>query len=159
MLKDLGGGLALLVIAALYYHFGLDIQHSSLSDTVGADGFPKRLAFVLGALALVLVLKSSVRCVLAVRRNELRMSLDPEQSRAVLRMLGLAVLLTAFLWLLPKAGYPLSVGLLIVAVALYQRQPFSWRVLVAGAGGACMFWLLFVCLLGVLMPTGTWFGA
>jgi hypothetical protein len=41
---------------------------------------------------------------------------------------------------------------LIAAVAVYEGVALSWRVAAVAAGGAIVFWVLFVQLLGVEQP-------
>jgi putative tricarboxylic transport membrane protein len=47
--------------------------------------------------------------------------------------------------------------LLLVAVPLYEGMRFSWRVLAVAAGGAAVFYALFVVVLGVRQPEGLLF--
>jgi Na+-transporting NADH:ubiquinone oxidoreductase subunit NqrB len=54
-------------------------------------------------------------------------------------------------------GYVPAIILLIAAVALYEGIRPSWRVLAVAAGGAALFWLLFVVLLGAPQPRGLFF--
>ena len=54
-------------------------------------------------------------------------------------------------------GYPLALFLLLVAVPLYEGLRFSWRVLAVAAGGAAVFYVLFVIVLGVRQPEGLLF--
>ncbi|HEY4146070.1 tripartite tricarboxylate transporter TctB family protein [Pinirhizobacter sp.] len=158
MLKDLIGGLLLLSLAALYYHFSLSIQHSSLSDAVGADGFPKGLAAILGGLSVILIAKSVVQLGLALHRGTLALGIDPELIHSILRALGMLAIAVGFLYLLPYAGYPLAVVVLIAVVGVYQRRPFAWPLWATSIGGAAIFWGLFVYLLEIPLPTGSWFG-
>jgi hypothetical protein len=158
MLKDFIGGLLLLAFAVVYFYFSLGIQHSTLSDSVGADGFPKGLAYMLAGLSLIMIVKSAVLGIRAYTRGEIAMSIDPVFVRTTCRMLGMLAFAVGFLLILPYAGYILTTGLLVLAVALYQGRKLAWPVFATAIGGAVAFWLLFVVVLGIPLPSGSWFG-
>ena len=48
-------------------------------------------------------------------------------------------------------------GLLIVAVALYEGMAPSWRLAAVAAGGGLVYWLIFVRILAVEQPTASLF--
>jgi hypothetical protein len=154
--KDLVSGLLLLAVAGGYYWGCGLIRHSSLSDSVGADGFPRALAFVLGGLALVLILKSIVLGVRACRRGSAQLQWDSQLMRSILRMLGLLALSIGYLLILPIAGYVLSLMLLLWSVIVYQGKRFSGRAVLVAAGGAFVFWVIFVMVLNIPLPAGAW---
>ncbi len=52
----------------------------------------------------------------------------------------------------PAVGYAIGLALLIVAVALYERERLSLRLVGVAAAGGVGFWLIFVKLLGTEQP-------
>ena len=154
MNKDVLGGAILLVVAAVYYWATLRIPDSSLSDEVGAQGLPRILAYLLGVLAVLIIARGLLmarKAVVAVAGDE---AAEPEAPP--LRAIGFLAIAAGYVVLAPIAGYAVALGLLIAAVALYEGVTPSWRVAVVAAGGAIVFWLLFVQLLGVEQPQ-SWF--
>ena len=137
-----------MAIAALYYAAVVRIPVTTLGGEVGPHVFPSVLALLLGIVGASL----AVRAVLAKR---------PAVEEAGDKMVGEATPLRAFGLLgigalyIPAAlllGYVPALFLLIACVALYERAKLSWRMAVIAAGGAVLFWLLFVALLGVRQP-------
>jgi hypothetical protein len=71
-----------------------------------------------------------------------------------LGLLGIGALYMPAAWIL---GYVPALILLILGIALYEGMRPSWRVVGIAIGGATLFWLLFVVLLGVPQPAGLLF--
>jgi hypothetical protein len=81
-------------------------------------------------------------------------------------MLAIGVVYIA---VVPFAGYVMSIAALIVGTTCYQSAlaspKGSWReggrvtrqVLLVGAAGATLLWLVFVLLLRIPQPAGIWF--
>ena len=148
MNKDALGGMILLGLAGAYYWASLQIPDSSLSDEVGAQGLPRILAFLLAGLALLII----VRGIMA-RPKQVAVVADPDDADASpRRALGLLAIAAAYVVLAPLAGYAVALALLIGAVAIYEGMALSWRVAAVAAGGAIVFWFLFVQVLGVEQP-------
>ena len=81
-----------------------------------------------------------------------------KERRAHLRALGLLAGLAVYVILLPVLGYPIAIGLLVGAAAVYGGTALGPRVpLIAGIGGLG-FWLVFDKALGITMPLGAWLG-
>jgi putative tricarboxylic transport membrane protein len=152
MKKDLIGGLVLLVIAGLYHLAIGSIAESTLSDEVGATGLPRILALILALLAVALI----GRALLARRRAVAADNSDDteRQPAAPVRAVGLLLFGAGYIVLLPIVGYVIGVALLIAGVALYEGARRTWKVPAIAAGGALLYWMIFVKLLGVPQPTG-----
>lgn len=139
-------GLLLLAVAATYYAAAAAIPPSTLADAVGPAGLPKVYAIVLGVLALGQLARA--------RRGAAG---GPAVSRQLLlRVAGLLALGVVYLIAVPRIGYPLSIAILIIGTAYYQGGRLDRRVIAVGVGGAAFLWLLFVQLLGIQYPMGSW---
>ena len=147
-LKQSLSGMILLAVAGAYYWATLQIPDSSLSDEVGAQGLPRILAFLLAGLAILIV----VRGVMA-RPKPAAVTADPEDADAPpRRALGLLAIAAGYVVLAPLVGYAVAPAVLIASVAVYEGMTPSWRLAIVAAGGAIVFWLLFVQVLGVEQP-------
>lgn len=181
-MRDVVGGLVLLVLAVGYYLQSMRIPRSTLNDTVGAHGVPQVFAICLGALALALLIKARMGVVMRqpggdrsaetsnaqggdpgeVGRGDADALAEPVKeavaplSRSILRMLGMLGLGVAYVLLLPWLGYALTLFLLIGAVVLYQGGRAGPGLLVVMVGAAAFFWLIFVKFLGIPLPAGAW---
>lgn len=145
--RDAGLGLLALALAGVYYAGATQIQASLLADAVGADGVPRVLAWGLGLVGAVLVLRG-----LGARRKE-----DDEEAlplRHHLRALALLGLLVAYLVATHWLGYPVAVALLIASVAWFAGARPGIGLAATAIVGAGLFWLMFTRLLGIPMPTG-----
>lgn len=152
MNRDVAAGLGLLALAGLYLAGTLQIQGSSLSDEIGADGVPLILAGLLAVLAVLLAVRGwwSGRAAGVTRVP----GEDGAPLRRVLGFLGLAALYGPVAYAL---GYLGGLVFLIAAIALYEGARPSWRLVAVALGGAAFFWLMFVWLLGVAQPHGALF--
>jgi putative tricarboxylic transport membrane protein len=147
--RDGALGLILLAVAAGYYAAADAIPPSTLADAVGPGGLPKAYAVVLGALAVGLV-----------ARGRGPGGPGPEVSaRLLLRVAGLLGLGIAYLVAVPWIGYPAGIAGLIVGTTYYQGGRLDRRVLMVGAAGAAVLWLLFAQVLGIPLPAGAWLDA
>ena len=147
-LKQSLSGMILLAVAGAYYWATLQIPDSSLSDEVGAQGLPRILAFLLAGLAILIV----VRGVMA-RPEPAAAIVDPEDADAPpRRALGLLATAAGYVVLAPLVGYAVALAVLIASVAVYEGMTPSWRLAIVAGGGAIVFWLLFVHILGVEQP-------
>jgi hypothetical protein len=149
--RDLVLGTAALALAAGYYAMAAGIQESALSDAVGPQGLPKTYAIVLGALSLILIVRS-------VRPADNRNAppsphpLPPSMGRAA----GIVAIGAIYIALVPWLGYVLSLAILIAATTYYQGGGMTRRVGLVAASGALFFWVLFVFFLGIAHPPGFW---
>jgi hypothetical protein len=62
----------------------------------------------------------------------------------------------AYLAVVGTIGYLPAVLLLILATARYVGRPWSLELLAVAAGGAVLYYLMFVRLLGIPLPPGLW---
>jgi putative tricarboxylic transport membrane protein len=150
MNKDVLGGGVLLLLAGMYYWATLQIADSSLSDEVGAQGLPRILAFLLTGLALLILVRGLL---VAPKRiaTDIETTDDPDASPR--RALGFLAIAAGYVLVSPLVGYGPALALLIAAVAIYEGMKPSWRMAAIAIGGAAVFWLLFVQLLGVEQPS------
>jgi putative tricarboxylic transport membrane protein len=167
MWRDLIGGVAAIVIGGGYLVMALGLRESALADAVGPAGFPKALAFAMLALGLVLCAQAlwaarTRRAAALVRpapaERPLEENIDAEAGdigvAGLVRAAGMLALGIGYLVVVPYLGYVPSIALLIVAAAVYQGTVLSWRVVAVGIGGAIVYWLVFVWLLGIPLPAG-----
>ncbi len=153
MARDLICSATLLGIAAGYYSLASGIGRSALSDEVGPGGLPVLYATILASLAIILavstLLRASLSRISAPAANPDREPLGPLLGRAA-GAFGIGV---GYLLIVPFAGYFLTLILAITATALYFGERVSVRLALVALAGASLFWLLFVMLLGIPMPT------
>ncbi len=62
----------------------------------------------------------------------------------------------AYLALVGTIGYLPAVALLLLATARYVGRPWSLELVAVATGGAVLYWLIFVRLLGIPLPPGLW---
>jgi putative tricarboxylic transport membrane protein len=155
MNKDVLSGVILLAVAVAYYWATGLIFDSSLSDEVGAQGLPRMLAFLLAGLALLIVGRGLV----TARRPQLVADADHDDEKvaATPRALGFLAIAVGYVVVAPLFGFGPALALLIAAIAMYEGMRPSWRLALVAAGGAFVFWLLFVQILGVEQPQSLFF--
>lgn len=166
MLTQIAAGLALIVLAGLYWLQADAIPNSPMSGSVGADGLPKLLALALCVLSLVYVVQS-----ILVRRSTIASDLaaagfsqEPEDEsdadafsrRGHLLAAVLLVITILYAAILPFAGYTMAMALLLAAVGVFYNRGFSLGIAAFAIVGAVVFHLIFITLLGVRMPQGVW---
>jgi putative tricarboxylic transport membrane protein len=151
--KDSIAGLLLLALAAGYYFMTGSIPSSSLSDEVGADGMPKLLASALAIVACMLIAKG----LLATRRPVPVATVedDVQEHSSINRAMGFAALGVGYMFVAPFIGFAAGVAAIVVAVALYEREPLSPKLLGVGIAGGIGFWLVFVFFLGTEQPVSS----
>ena len=71
------------------------------------------------------------------------------------RAAGVFAIGVGYLLIVPLAGYFATLILVIAAMALFYGERASARLAATAVGGAAVFWMLFVWLLGIPMP-GMW---
>ena len=148
----MAGGIALAIFAAVFIWGAGDIQHSTLSDGVGARGMPLVLGALLAAVALAIAGRGWLT---RARSGPADPGDDNGRLPRVLGMLACGLLYMLASWL---AGYVIATFVAIVAVSVYEGAPFGVRTLAVAAIGAAAFWLIFVKLLAVAQPVGLLFG-
>ena len=163
--RDVWIGLAMLVAAVLYWRMADGIPISPLDGVVNAGAMPKALAWALGALAVLLIVRAlSVEFMAASARAKPAAAgdgaSDEGEGRASLaehlKALGIPAFALGYILLLPVLGYAVSVALLVGLVSLYGGARLDWRIPAVGAGAAACFYIVFVLLLGIPLPAGFW---
>ena len=151
--RDAIVGIALFVVAVLYW-FGADaIPESPLADGVGADGLPKVLAYALGLLSLALIARSfALERTVGAPTTEERAADRYAHKRAA----GMFLIGVLYLVALPYLGYVLSIALLVGAAAWYNGKPPGPTLFAVAIGTAVAFYFLFVRFLGIGLPPGMW---
>jgi len=149
-MKDIACAAAGLALAIGYYVLADRLPRSLLSDPTGADGLPKVLAIALALTALAVLAVAVLRRTAAIRA-------EAGEGRRHLRAAGMLALGVAYFMLLPWLGYPLSVFLLLLAVALYAGTRPGLAPVAISAAGALVLWVTFERLFGIAMPHGTVF--
>jgi hypothetical protein len=162
MFTNAASGLFLLILSAGYY-FAADAMPSSILDTtVPSSAFPKLLALAGGFLSIALIVQNFVAVAAAGRGAPAKgPAKEPEEGglnnwSAHRSALGLLAIVLCFVLALEVVGYPVAIGLLILAVSVYQGYPLSKLSVAVAIGGGLFFWLFFMVLLGIHMPLGIW---
>jgi hypothetical protein len=146
--RDLTLGLGAIALAAAYWAAAAALPTSLLSDEVGADGVPRLLAMALAILGGLHVVGTLLRRAPAAPASD---GVHPHLHAAGMLAIGIG-----YVAVMPIAGYPLSIAVLIFAAAWYAGLRPSPQLAAISAGGALLFWLTFVKLLGISMPVGAW---
>jgi len=151
--RDAIVGIALFVVAVLYW-FGADaIPESPLADGVGADGLPKTLAYALGVLSLALIARSfALEPTVGAPTSEERAADRHAHKRAA----GMFLVGILYLVALPYLGYALSIVLLVGSAAWYNGKAPGPTLFAVAIGTAVAFYFLFVRFLGIGLPPGLW---
>lgn len=157
MTRDTWIGVVMLLVAVVYWLEASKIRISPLDGPVGASGLPKALAYALGVLSVILIIRSRIDA----RANA---SQAPEMEaeswslaeamKPHLRAAGMLVIGVGYLLLLPWFGYAITIAALLLTVSLYIGSGLNIRtVLVAVIGGGVCH-TLFVMFLGIPLPSG-----
>jgi hypothetical protein len=178
--RDGALGIIGLVLAGAYYLVAADVPESLLADAVGPAGLPTIYAYVLAGLSLVLVgrgftpreAEDAGRGFTAREAEDVGRGFTPREAEDVGRgftprharregapygrAAGLLAFGVIYIAIVELVGYVVAVALLIAATVWYQGGVFKPRILLVAAGGAVLFWLMFVRLLGVQHPPGAW---
>ena len=151
--RDLVGGIAAIVIGAVYLFFTSQIRSSALDDSFGPGGMPQAYAWIMMALGAIVAGLAIVK----TRRTAGGFDMKTEwsgQGTKILRAGGLLAIGIAYLIFVNSVGYASMIALLLAATALYQGAALNWRTLTVAVVGAAFLWGVFVLLLGVSMPSG-----
>lgn len=155
--RDLVGGLASVIIGAIYLYFAHQLRASALDDSLGPGGMPRIYGWLLVGLGIILVtqavLSRFVRPALATGEGAARGEWEG-QGRRIAWAAGLFAIGAAYLLAVEKLGYLLSIGLLIFVGAAFLGAQLGWRLIAIAALGALVLWALFALVLGVSMPPG-----
>lgn len=165
--RDVWIGLAMLGVAIAYGRVAAGIPISPLDGIVNASVMPTALAWTLGVLAVLLIVRAVSVQVMMASATRRQAPAAPEPAEAApeadrgalqthLRALGMAGLALAYLVALPRLGYVPSVFLLVAAVGLYTGARPGLQLLAVAAGAAVTYYVVFVRLLGIPLPPGFW---
>lgn len=157
MKQDLIGGLVLLVLAGAYFWSAETIPNSLLDDAFGPRGLPVILAGLLAVLALAIVARALLGMRIVAVEAAANEEEDVDHESRLPRALGFLAICAAYVIALPYLGYPLSIGAMIAAVAVYEGAERNWKIPTTAIFGGVLFWLLFDRLLGVPQPAGLLF--
>ena len=155
MNRDASIALGLLTFAGLYWLGADQIKVSRLEGIVGAQAVPKGLAVslaILSALLLVQALWPRPRAAAAGLEGEG----EAVGANRHLRALGMLLIGVGYLLLVGIIGYVPAIALLVLATALYMGRTLSVQLVLLAVGGAVLYWLIFVRLLGIPLPSGIW---
>lgn len=157
MTRDTGVGLGLLLLAGLYWLGADRIRVSRLEGIVGAQAVPKALAVGLAILAALLIAQDLWRARRAAAAVDGRNG-EAGGAEAHLRAAGMLLIGMGYLVVVSTIGYVPAVALLVLATARFMGRPWSAKLILLGVGGALLYYLLFVRLLGIPLPPGIWPG-
>jgi hypothetical protein len=151
--KDLLAAALLLLIAGAYFWATLQIPSSTLDDGVGPRGFPLALTVALVAVAAAIAVRALAAAAVGTGAHDHARETEARWPRA----LGVLACGALYIPVAAVLGYPLALFLLLVAMPLYEGMRFTSRVLIVAAGGAAVFYVVFVVVLGVRQPEGLLF--
>jgi len=161
MLVNMLSGAVLLALSIGYYLVADAMPSSILDTTVTSAAFPKLIAIAGGFFSLLLIVQSllTMRALPAIGDEAEEM--EDRQPAAELwcqhgRALGLILIIAGFVLAIEIVGYGIAVALLVFTVSLYQRYPLSVTSVGVSILSGVLFWLFFVVMLGVHMPSGMW---
>lgn len=157
MSRDTSVALGLLLLAALYWLGADQIKASRLEGIVGAQAVPKGLAVSLAILSVLLIAQDWWRR----RRAAVAAGGEPsagDGAEAPLRAAGMLLIGIAYLIVVGTIGYLPAIALLVLATARYMGRPWSAELVGVAVGGALLYYLIFVRLLGIPLPPGIWPG-
>lgn len=153
--RDVWIGLVMLLVAVVYWLEADKIRISPLDGPVGASGLPKTLAYALGILAVILIVRSVIGG-LADRKQTAPTDVEekPQVLGPHLRAIGLLAIGVGYLLLVPWLGYTITIAGLLLVVSLYIGAAFTPRTLLIAVAGGVFYYLLFVQFLGIPLPAG-----
>jgi putative tricarboxylic transport membrane protein len=148
--RDLICSLILLVVAVCYYVAAIRIGQTALSDAVGPAGLPRIYGIALAVVGIAIGVTAWLRHRLETAADP--GSASPRAQRQLVRGAGALAIGIGYLIIVSAIGYPFAMALLIAAMAAYQGERFSLRLLLVAAAGAAALYLLFDIVLGVRLP-------
>ena len=170
--RDVWIGLAAMVLAGTYWYGADQIPISALDGVVNAAAMPKALAYALGGLAFVLILRALTIEIITRRATAEAAEPAPPAGREVteekewedaasrrkrhLRAAGMLGIGIVYLIAIPHLGYMLSIALLVFGVAAFMQARPDRKLLLLSGCVAVFFYLLFVRFLDIPLPPGFW---
>ncbi len=164
--RDIWIGLVTMAFAGLYWSAADGIPISPLDGIINAGALPKALAVAMMIFSLLLILRALLTEMMYLRaaRRAVGSPADrPEEegSKAFsfpqhMKAFGVLVIGVAYLLVLPWLGYIVSATLLIIVMSVYIGAKASAYTLGVAFVTALIFYLLFVQLLDIPLPSGFW---
>ncbi|MDE0306871.1 MAG: tripartite tricarboxylate transporter TctB family protein [Albidovulum sp.] len=158
--RDLWVGLGMLLAASIYWFEASKIRISPLDGPVNAAGLPKSLAYALGGLALLLIVRSLVSAAVgahAAAQNQANASIL-NLLKPHLRAIGMLAIGIGYLLVVSWLGYAATIVALLLAVSLYNGARLNLRTGAFAVCGGIFFHFFFVEFLGIPLPPGAIFG-
>jgi putative tricarboxylic transport membrane protein len=153
MTRDLLCAATLFTISASYYWLANSIGRSALADEVGPAGLPTVYAIILAVLAIGIAGQAVVGRMLAHHPASNTSSQDVSPRILLLRASGVLGIGIGYLLIVPLIGYFASLTIVIAGMARYHGETSIRRISTIAVAGAASFWLIFVWLLGIPMPS------
>lgn len=164
--RDVWIGLAALALGVWYWRAAGDIPISPLDGVVNAAALPRMLSVAMIVFSILLILRALLVEAMFLRAAKRAAGpVAPErpeedgQSFTMaehLKAAGVVVIGIVYLLILPWLGYVPSVILLIAATSIYIGARAGLYTLGVAVAVAVAFYLLFVVLLDIPLPVGTW---
>jgi len=158
--RDTWIGFVMLIVAGIYWFEAGKIRVSPLDDGIGAAGLPKALAYALGALAVLLILRSTIGTVVLRKTSE--KAAPKVEAKALwaphFRAFGMLVIGIAYLLVVSWLGYAISIAALLFCCSLYIGAKLNLRTVLVALIGGIAYHLLFVEFLGIPLPSGAILG-
>ena len=160
MTRDTWIGLVMLIVATVYWFEAGKIRVSPLDDGIGAAGLPKALAYALGALAIILILRTVIGAFMFHQPVTSSPSEQTEKTNWTphIRAVGMLAIGIGYLLLVAWLGYIITVAALLFFVALYIGADLNLHTVMVAVIGSVAFHLLFVEFLGIPLPSGAILG-
>jgi putative tricarboxylic transport membrane protein len=155
MHRDLAFGTAALAVSIGYYWMAALIPESQLADAIGPRGLPTTYAILLGALALILIVRSLRVTSSPKPATTTGFKVDTDTSRAR-KAVGALVIGVLYIVVVPWLGYVLSLAGLIFATTRHLGGAADRRAAIVAVSGAVFCWVLFVLLMRTAQPPGLW---
>lgn len=155
--RDTCIGLVMLLVAVVYWLEADKIKISPLDGPIGASGLPKSLAYALGALSLILIIRSLAGVLSSPKTEKVDDAPRPTITDLIkphLRAIGMLVIGVGYLLLVSWFGYTITIAALLLAVSLYIGADLTLRTLLIAGLGGIVYYLLFVQFLGIPLPAG-----
>ncbi|MEM9440563.1 MAG: tripartite tricarboxylate transporter TctB family protein [Pseudomonadota bacterium] len=155
--RDIWIGLVMFLVAVVYWFEADKIKISPLDGPIGASGLPKSLAYALGALAIILIVRSVIGTLMAPKtasQEPASVTSMGDLIRPHLRAIGMLGIGVGYLLLVPWLGYTITIAALLLVVSLYIGADLTRRTLLIAAIGGVAYYLLFVQFLGIPLPAG-----
>jgi hypothetical protein len=159
--RDAWIGLAMLLVAVVYWLEADKIKISPLDGPVGASGLPKSLAYALGLLSIILIARSLFGALMAPKaapQHAVDEQTFADAMRPHLRAVGMLAIGVGYLLLVSWLGYIITIAALLLLVSLYIGAALTLRTVLIAALGGVFYYLLFVQFLGIPLPPGEIFG-